>query len=185
MLFYHSGSIHPRRHELKALNRRPSDRGQTSRHPLVALHRRAGNIRLAKTKYFQEPETPSILYPEEGDTVKLAEALILRAECNKRIEQLRQRIIGSAMVQEGGAPPENPRELLEEFEQTAADLMNWICRINRTNSMTEFHDGGPWPTPLREGRSPPPPRAYSQFARAHITQDQYSQSEVRYMATLA
>lgn len=118
--------------------------------------------------------------------MKLAEALILRAECNKRIEQLKQRIIGSAMVQEGGAPPENPRELLEEFERTAADLMNWICRINRTNSMTEFHDGESLADALaRRDVLLRRREAYSQFARSsYITQDRYSRSEVRYIATL-
>lgn len=118
--------------------------------------------------------------------MKLAEALILRAECNKRIEQLKQRIIGSAMVQEGGAPPENPRELLEEFERTAADLMNWICRINRTNSMTEFHDGESLAGALaRRDVLLRRREAYSQFARSsYITQDRYSRSEVRYIATL-
>lgn len=33
--------------------------------------------------------------------MKLAEALIKRADCQKRIEQLRQRLMRSAKVQEG------------------------------------------------------------------------------------
>ena len=36
--------------------------------------------------------------------MKLAEALLLRADCNKRFEQLKQRIVRSALLQEGDAP---------------------------------------------------------------------------------
>ena len=44
--------------------------------------------------------------------MKLAEALVLRADVQKRIEQLRNRLRQSALVQEGETPPENPQELL-------------------------------------------------------------------------
>ena len=37
--------------------------------------------------------------------MKLAEALIQRADCQKRIAQLRQRLTRSAKVQEGEQPP--------------------------------------------------------------------------------
>jgi hypothetical protein len=41
-----------------------------------------------------------------GGKVKLAEALALRADANRRVEQLRARIVGSARFQEGEEPPE-------------------------------------------------------------------------------
>jgi hypothetical protein len=44
--------------------------------------------------------------------MKLAEALILRADSQKRVEQLRQRLTRAARVQEGENPPENPQELM-------------------------------------------------------------------------
>lgn len=47
--------------------------------------------------------------------MKLAEVLILRADCQKRIDQLRQRLLRSAKVQEGEQPPENPQQLLLLF----------------------------------------------------------------------
>jgi hypothetical protein len=40
--------------------------------------------------------------------MKLAEALVQRADVQKRIEQLRKRIKAGAQVQEGEEPPENP-----------------------------------------------------------------------------
>ena len=73
--------------------------------------------------------------------MKLAEALVLRADCQKRIEQLRQRLARSARVQEGEMPPENPAELLTELDRTLNELEDLIKRINRTNATTEFAPG--------------------------------------------
>ena len=47
--------------------------------------------------------------------MKLAEALILRADCQKRLHEIKQRLIRSAKVQEGEEPPEQPQALLEEL----------------------------------------------------------------------
>jgi hypothetical protein len=62
--------------------------------------------------------------------------LVNRADCQKRIEQLRQRLVRSAKVQEGETPPENPTELLAEVERTIAELAQLIKRINKTNTTT-------------------------------------------------
>ena len=43
--------------------------------------------------------------------MKLAEALVLRSDTKKRLEQLRARFNSSALVQEGEAPPEDPQQL--------------------------------------------------------------------------
>jgi len=68
--------------------------------------------------------------------MKLAEALILRADYQKRVEQLKQRILRNAKVQEGDSPAEDPEELLKELEDIARKLEDLIQRINRTNSAT-------------------------------------------------
>lgn len=73
--------------------------------------------------------------------MKLAEALILRADCQKRVEQLRQRLAKSAQIQEGEMPPENPQTLLAELETAVSELTGLIQRINRTNSQTELEAG--------------------------------------------
>jgi hypothetical protein len=44
--------------------------------------------------------------------MKLSEALILRADCQKRIQQLRERLERSAKVQEGETPFEEPQALI-------------------------------------------------------------------------
>ena len=44
--------------------------------------------------------------------MKLAEALIQRADHRKRLDQLRERLVRVARVQEGDAPAEDPAALL-------------------------------------------------------------------------
>jgi hypothetical protein len=70
--------------------------------------------------------------------MKLAEALILRADLKKRIEQLRERLRRNAKVQEGDEPAERPEYLMEEFERSAAELEVLIRRINSTNATVMF-----------------------------------------------
>lgn len=73
--------------------------------------------------------------------MKLAEALILRSDAQKRVAQLSERLKRSARVQEGDAPPESPQELLLELERTVATVTELIQRINRTNAVTPFGNG--------------------------------------------
>lgn len=73
--------------------------------------------------------------------MKLAEALMLRADAQKRLEQLKMRLLNNAKVQEGDSPAEKPASLLEEAERVAAELLNLIQRINKTNASTEIETG--------------------------------------------
>ena len=79
--------------------------------------------------------------------MKLAEALVLRADVQKRVQQLRTRLQLSALVQEGEQPPENPEVLLAELNGLLAQLTNLVVRINRTNMQTTLEDA----TPLTNG----------------------------------
>ena len=73
--------------------------------------------------------------------MKIAEALIQRADAQKRIEQLRARLIRSAKVQEDEQPPEDPQDLLTEIDTAIAELTTLIQQINRTNAATQFDEG--------------------------------------------
>ena len=73
--------------------------------------------------------------------MKLAEALILRSDISKRMEQVKARLLRNAKVQEGDQPAEDPSALLVDYDRLAAELQVLIARINRTNSQTAF-DGG-------------------------------------------
>jgi len=68
--------------------------------------------------------------------VKLANALMERAELQTKIRQLKIRLMNNAQVQEGERPAEDPAFLLKELEAAYAALETLIARINRTNSET-------------------------------------------------
>lgn len=68
--------------------------------------------------------------------MRLAEALNLRADINKRISQLGERLRANAKVQEGDTPAEAPEELLAELDKLTSELEELMGRINLTNSRT-------------------------------------------------
>lgn len=118
--------------------------------------------------------------------MKLAEALIRRADSQKRFEQVKGRLIANAKIQEGDVPAEAPAELLAELSRIANELLELIKRINKTNSVTVFSD--------RETLSDALAArdvlklqwaAYAGLALAgSITQGRYTRSEVKYVATV-
>jgi hypothetical protein len=73
--------------------------------------------------------------------MKLAEALLLRADRNRTLEQLKQRVQVSARYQEGEEPPEDARDLVSMASSVLDELEGLIRNINRTNSGTVMADG--------------------------------------------
>lgn len=73
--------------------------------------------------------------------MKLAEALIERAEIQKRNVQLFNRITSNVMVQEGDIPAEEPEELIAEYEENMKRLLFLVQKINKTNDTTPFGNG--------------------------------------------
>lgn len=72
--------------------------------------------------------------------MKLAEALIERADLQNRLSQLDARLHNNAKVQEGETPAEDPNVLLQELDRIAARLEQLITAINLTNAAVT--DGG-------------------------------------------
>lgn len=70
--------------------------------------------------------------------MKIAEALILRADIQKRIAQLKTRLNNNAKVQENEEPAENPELLLTELENLILQLNDLIVKINRTNTLSKI-----------------------------------------------
>lgn len=66
--------------------------------------------------------------------MKLAEALSQRADLQKRMEQLRSRLLLNSKVQEGVKPAEDPNALLKELDGCVSQLEELVSRINLTNS---------------------------------------------------
>ena len=73
--------------------------------------------------------------------MKLAEALQLRGDLQKRMMQLSDRLMQNARVQEGEKPAEDPEALLAEYESCAGQLEELMARINRTNCETRTEKG--------------------------------------------
>jgi len=119
--------------------------------------------------------------------MKLAEALILRADCKKRLEQLKARVLRNAKVQEGDRPAEDPRELLSEVERVARELAEIVKRINRTNSATSFGDGLNVSDALAERDTLGLRyRLYSELAQAaSIMQYRQTRTEIKYVSAFS
>jgi hypothetical protein len=117
--------------------------------------------------------------------MKLAEALVLRSDHQKRLEQLKQRLIRSAKVQEGERPPEDPAVLLTEADRVAVELQRLIRQINRTNSAAQLGDGT-LSDALAErdvlGRRRTLLAGLAEAAS--VQQDRYSKSEVKFKSTV-
>ena len=69
--------------------------------------------------------------------MKLAEALQERADLNRKIEQLRQRIESNVLVQEGEKSQEDPQTLIKELDAAVNRLEKLMADINLTNCQTE------------------------------------------------
>ena len=118
--------------------------------------------------------------------MKLAEALILRADSQKRFAQLQSRLVGNAKIQEGDEPAESPNELLKELEGVAAELVNLIKRINKTNSATVVATGKTVSDVLAERDILALRRAaYSNLAlNAAVAHGRLTRSEIKYVSTI-
>lgn len=118
--------------------------------------------------------------------MKLAEALILRADYKKRLAQLRQRISYNAKVQEGEKPAQDPNALLKEFEEAAESVCNLLKRINRTNLATKFEKNMTLTDALAERDVLAMRRTvYEELVNAaSATQDRYSRSEIKSQSTV-
>ncbi len=73
--------------------------------------------------------------------MKLAEALLLRSEYQKKIDSLKQRINSNLKVQEGEKPFEDPEELLSEMFKIEDDLCNIVKKINYKNLEVKMPNG--------------------------------------------
>jgi hypothetical protein len=65
--------------------------------------------------------------------MRLGEALALRADLQKRLNQVQALLLENATVQESDTPAVDPVALLKEYRQLAAEHEDLVRRINRTN----------------------------------------------------
>lgn len=70
--------------------------------------------------------------------MKLAEALLRRANLQQQLHSLKARLLNNAKVQEGDQPAEDPEELLQEMNECLLELEPLIYHINLTNSWAQI-----------------------------------------------
>ncbi|KAI8063213.1 hypothetical protein BC940DRAFT_321816 [Gongronella butleri] len=73
--------------------------------------------------------------------MKLAEALILRADLNKSIEELKDRLVSNSLVQDGTKPAEDPEELFKLLRLKLGEYEELITKINNTNLTAKTENG--------------------------------------------
>ena len=117
--------------------------------------------------------------------MKLAEALTLRADAQKRLEQLKVRLLRNATVQEGETPAEDPQALLAEFDALSAELVQWIRRINLTNSAAQVAGRSMTEALAKRDQLKQQQAAYRDLAQAGtVSQAVVTRSEVRFRSTI-
>lgn len=73
--------------------------------------------------------------------MKLAEALLIRSDMQKKLAQIKGRIRSNVKVQDGDAPSEDPNQLLIDASQVITELTALIERIHRTNAIAKTDNG--------------------------------------------
>ena len=117
--------------------------------------------------------------------MKLAEALAIRKDTQKRIEQLKSRILNNVRVQEGDSPSEEPEELMIEMDACLNTLFALIFKINKTNMNTISE--GRTITEMMAERDILSMRITSLreiFNKASESQERYSRSEIKMVTTI-
>ena len=69
--------------------------------------------------------------------MKLAEALLLRADLQTRLNRIEARLAKNAQTQGDEPPSEQPKDLLLEFDECNKAWEELVLKINRTNSFTK------------------------------------------------
>jgi hypothetical protein len=73
--------------------------------------------------------------------MKLAEALLLRGDVQKKLASLRERIARNALLQEGSTPHEDPNALLQQANAVIGELEALVVKINVANLGHQLPDG--------------------------------------------
>lgn len=118
--------------------------------------------------------------------MKLAEALILRADKQKRLEQVKERILRNVKVQEGTQPAEKPEKLLAELDTLTNELVDLIQKINKTNSETSFDKTRTIADVLaeRDNLSQKQTIYREMLKTTSVNRDRVTRSEIKFVATI-
>ncbi|PIG08812.1 DIP1984 family protein [Comamonas sp. 26] len=118
--------------------------------------------------------------------MKLAEALLLRADLNKKLASLRERINRNAIVQEGETPKEKVEDLLAEATSALEEQQKLVRTINTANESTRLADGRLLADvlALRDTLIARHSLLTATIAATHKDVDRYSQREIKWIAQI-
>ena len=118
--------------------------------------------------------------------MKLAQALLERADLQRRLQQLSQRMQQNAVYQEDESPSENPEELLAEYRRTAEQWQHLVTQINLANSKITLQNGETMTAALAtRDRLKQEHTALIALANAALPeQNRYSRSEIKLIAAV-
>ena len=118
--------------------------------------------------------------------MQLAEALLIRADQNKKILSLRARIAHNALAQEGDAPQEDVAALLAEGFAEIEQQRLLVQRINAANASARLPDGRPLAQVLGEREALAQRHAVLTQAVEATRQDtdRYSMREIKWVPQL-
>ena len=115
--------------------------------------------------------------------MKLAEALSIRADLQRKVLQLKERILRNAKIQVDEKPAEDPNELLTELEQASKELVVLVKKINQTNNTLRFDKQNTMADVLTEREQLASLRdLHRELAKqATVSQDRYKKLEIKFM----
>ncbi|MEG0677823.1 MAG: DIP1984 family protein [Comamonas sp.] len=115
--------------------------------------------------------------------MKLAEALLLRADLKKKLASLRERINRNAILQEGETPKEKVSDLLAEASSTLQEQQKLVRTINATNESIKLTDGRLLADILaqRDTLIAHHSLLVAAIAATHKDVDRYSQREIKWI----
>jgi len=116
--------------------------------------------------------------------MKLAEALAIRSDLQKKIDSLRKRIANNAVVQEGTEPKEDPDKLLKTAFAVMKELRDLVVKIHAANSTHELPDGRTITEAIAARDELAQRRSFIQTAidNSHKEPDRYAVAEIRWVA---
>jgi phage I-like protein len=114
--------------------------------------------------------------------MKLAEALLLRADLKKKLASLRERIGRNAMLQEGEVP-QKVEDLLAQATSALQEQQKLVRSINATNASAKLADGRLLADLLaqRDMLIEQHSLLTSTIAATHKEVDRYSQREIKWV----
>ena len=117
--------------------------------------------------------------------MKLAQALILRADTQKRLEQLKGRLLDNAKMQENERPSEDPKLLLKELDRLSDELFRLILAINLTNSSAKFEGTSLTEMIAKKDTLSQKASVLREFAKSASQKvDLYSNSEIKILSSV-